>query len=591
MDTWLWPSTVAKTITSRYGMRTLQGKRKMHKGIDISGSNVRGTPVLASQGGNVTTASFVEGYGNAVYIDHGNGFTSRYAHMDRIDVKSGQQVVKGQQIGLLGNTGHSTGPHLHFEIRVNGEHVNPEPYLNPNMSITEPTVSVLGSDWFASENSPSSWDTNVENSEIVLTKVPYTNKYVSGVRVSDTTEQPLHSFISISVGDVTLTTKPSKPNLMMSLEFVKLEEAGSSGNFTIFDDNWEDIEVLLAEHWNNINVQYGYADDTGNPVESKSYSLILQNYTVKFNLEGVILSVDFFSEGLYMNLATTSVDTNTKNPTEAIKAICRSMGVSPSGHEIIVKDENFAITKDCDREENFKFDNENPVTYIVESIVPEASNAEERKSYRFYIDEHNVAYLKEIEYRSPTKTYVYQRGYDSSVLDLTFDMKGTFGGTTKFQIASSLSGNVWGTTEKRDQAYSITIDPQNTVSEIAGPYLGIASNQSTPLIDSTGDTEDQTKRRLYYHVRNSLESQYTAQMVILGDPSLELFQTVWIINLTDNGTLHHTSGIYRIISIIDSLEGGNYVTSLKLVRNADSVGATENMYDSESVSRRMDLGE
>ncbi|MDD4569230.1 MAG: peptidoglycan DD-metalloendopeptidase family protein [Tepidanaerobacteraceae bacterium] len=118
----LWP-TVGQ-ITSPFGRRG----REFHTGIDIDQS--KGAPVRASNAGTVTFAGWRGGYGNLVIINHGGGFETYYAHNSSISVSVGQQVEKSQQIAKVGSTGRSSGPHVHFEIRVNGSPVNPLDYLN-----------------------------------------------------------------------------------------------------------------------------------------------------------------------------------------------------------------------------------------------------------------------------------------------------------------------------------------------------------------------------------------------------------------------------------------------------------------------------
>jgi len=100
---------------------------RMHDGIDIAASS--GTPIHAAASGTVIYAGWMEGYGNLVVIDHGNGLSTAYGHQSSIAVGNGQAVAQGQTIGYVGTTGHSTGPHLHFEVRVNGAPVDPLGYL------------------------------------------------------------------------------------------------------------------------------------------------------------------------------------------------------------------------------------------------------------------------------------------------------------------------------------------------------------------------------------------------------------------------------------------------------------------------------
>ena len=125
--TYIWPCY--GTISSYFGSRSspTAGASTNHKGIDIAVST--GTSVMATSGGTVTVAGWQSGYGYVVYIDHGNGVTSRYGHLSKILVSVGDYVSQGDVIARSGNTGNSTGPHLHFEIRVNGTAVNPLSYL------------------------------------------------------------------------------------------------------------------------------------------------------------------------------------------------------------------------------------------------------------------------------------------------------------------------------------------------------------------------------------------------------------------------------------------------------------------------------
>lgn len=123
---------------SGYGMRIhpVHKVRKFHKGIDFTAP--KGTAIQATGNGKVTKVEKrKKGYGNNVTIDHGFGYTTLYAHMSDIDVKKGDKVTKGQKIGSIGNTGTSTAPHLHYEVRINGKHVNPIDYCMDGLTLEE----------------------------------------------------------------------------------------------------------------------------------------------------------------------------------------------------------------------------------------------------------------------------------------------------------------------------------------------------------------------------------------------------------------------------------------------------------------------
>lgn len=126
----IWPVPGYSTITSDYGMRfhPILHRNKMHTGIDIGGAP-SGARIVAADGGTVIYRGWLGGYGNVVIIDHGKSYSTLYAHLSSFAVSKGQQVSQGQKIGGIGSTGWSTGPHLHFEVRINGVHQNPRNYL------------------------------------------------------------------------------------------------------------------------------------------------------------------------------------------------------------------------------------------------------------------------------------------------------------------------------------------------------------------------------------------------------------------------------------------------------------------------------
>jgi murein DD-endopeptidase MepM/ murein hydrolase activator NlpD len=116
-------------ITSRFGYRKspFTGRRELHKGYDIASR--QGTPILATADGVVTFAGKKGLYGNFIVIDHGHGMITRYGHCQKVLKKSGDKVKRWETIALMGNTGRSTGPHVHYEVHLNGIPVNPIKYI------------------------------------------------------------------------------------------------------------------------------------------------------------------------------------------------------------------------------------------------------------------------------------------------------------------------------------------------------------------------------------------------------------------------------------------------------------------------------
>ena len=123
----IWPAK--GWLSSRFGYRKspFTGKREFHKGLDISAR--MGAPIIASADGTVSFSGWDRGYGRVVVIKHGYGLKTRYAHLKKSLVKKGQHVKRGETIGLVGNSGRTTGSHLHYEVHLNGVPVNPLRYV------------------------------------------------------------------------------------------------------------------------------------------------------------------------------------------------------------------------------------------------------------------------------------------------------------------------------------------------------------------------------------------------------------------------------------------------------------------------------
>ena len=131
-----WPVPGYTRISSPYGMRThpITGVYKLHTGVDISAP--MGASFIAANDGIVVKAQYNSAYGNMVMINHGGGISTLYAHGSQILVEVGQQVSRGDEVLKVGSTGYSTGPHAHFEVRVNGQYTNPMPYITSQTPTT-----------------------------------------------------------------------------------------------------------------------------------------------------------------------------------------------------------------------------------------------------------------------------------------------------------------------------------------------------------------------------------------------------------------------------------------------------------------------
>lgn len=133
-------------LTSGYGSRNhpILRRRAQHNGVDLAAP--RGTPVYATADGIVEMAQWYSSYGNYVQIGHGGEMETRYAHLSSYTVQSGEQVRVGDLIGYVGSTGRSTGPHLHYEIRVGGQAVNPIPYMTAHLDTDDSEQAARGGD-------------------------------------------------------------------------------------------------------------------------------------------------------------------------------------------------------------------------------------------------------------------------------------------------------------------------------------------------------------------------------------------------------------------------------------------------------------
>lgn len=386
---------------------------------------------------------------------------------------------------------------------------------------------------------------------------------VIAARTAQFTPQPAHAYMNLYIGDKIFSTEPPKPCILQGFEMTRIQEQSSTAYFTLFDDDWYKLEKYLADNYNNIYLEYGYSGG----VKSRKYKLRLKNYSISFVFTGVILSVEATTEGAIDNLKSITLETaesnanSSYNPTEAIRNICEAAGFT-------IDESKFVDTEDVIRDEPYNLIQENPITYIQQVIIPEAQK--DNEILLFNVDDKNVATFTRMVYgeeREATHTYIYQKGYDSVVRDLSFDIKGVFGATTRFSLSTKLISSAFDPLTKDE--FHASFDTANTVTEAPGTLQHTKASQSDPLIDIAGAAPQQTKNRLYYYVKRDGINMYEANMTIIGDPNIELFESVRIIVVTDDGFLHHTSGRYMIKGITDTLSGGQLTTTLKLIRNGD----------------------
>lgn len=393
-------------------------------------------------------------------------------------------------------------------------------------------------------------------------------KRVAATRVADFTIQPVYAYFDIYVGDRLLSTmlprQSTRPNIYQSFEMTRIKGTGNTCNFVLFDDDWYRIEKILSDNFNDIYVRYGYSNGGAT---SPKYKMILKNYSISFTSTGVILSVSAISESAISNLAPMALATDTYAPgkkyypTDAVKKICEAAGIK-------VSDKNFDEADPVDRGDPYVLRADNPITYINEIILPEANAKGDR--FIFYVDENGEAHFQKHIYGKngpPKRTYVFQKGYDSVVKDLVVDVKGVFGGTTLYETATGLKSTIISPKDK-SVSYSsyLTTD---TITQATGILQHTNANQSIPYVDPAGATPNQLSNKLYYYVQSANASAYEATIEILGDPNIDFLDDVRLIVVADDGSLHHTSGVYLIQGVTDTISGGEMTTTLKLMRNGD----------------------
>lgn len=231
--TMIWPHN--GEITSPYGWRThpIYGTTRYHSGIDIGADF--GDPIMAAAGGIVEFAGWASGYGNFVIIDHGNGLESCYGHNSGFTVTEGQTVTQGQTIAIAGSTGDSTGPHCHFEVRLDGNPTDPGQYLDGSRVIPTTPATEIGPDGLP----------RYKNSD-------YDEQNIDFDRFFDFAKT-MRDAISTFAEKCTAAIRLVQDEVRWLFVILITIDLALSAMFNMFEDNWEPINWLLTRF-----LKYGF---------------------------------------------------------------------------------------------------------------------------------------------------------------------------------------------------------------------------------------------------------------------------------------------------------------------------------------------
>lgn len=379
--------------------------------------------------------------------------------------------------------------------------------------------------------------------------------------VASKTDQPAMSFIKVVIGTrIDITTLP--PRCVIGFEINRITGGGEEFTLTLFDENWEELEYLLAENQGNVVVSYGYIGGSARTISGS-----LTDYSIEFTNDGARIIASGVAESVLGNLIPITLDTNTLNPTEAAKSICKKQGW-------IVNDANFHPSNDIEggNIDSLAVLDEYPIQYITTKLAPLAVRSSDGVTgYRFHLDESQnppVAYFRPIDFQEDAiRTYVYMKGYDSSVLDLQLNVNGIFGGTDL--VTTGLSSSFI----DPDTKEVITIDKDLNSTRIygTGNYTHTKSGVAVKNVDAAGRNNSQMNALLNYKMTIGMNGiyPYDGILQIVGDPDILFDSTIRLVIITNTGHLHHCSGLYRVDGIVDSISDGLFTTTLNIWKGED----------------------
>lgn len=511
---------------------------------------------------------------------------------DMSSLSVGQVFKRGDAICREGTDGQATGNHLHLSFgigKISGtgwtQNTKGKWVLTTTGGTYPPEALIYIDDSFTKviqnkgllfkklpENSVDNTTNSSTNSyepidssngtNIELSKDSSAITYESTVlprRVSNSGSQPFLAYVEIFIAGQLLTFVP--PQHIINMDFDRVDDSGSTLILTVFDKNWDDLELLFSNNFGNVQLRYGLVGGKS----SKSYNLELVDYSIEFNTAGTLLTLRGHSTGVVDNLDLITMDTNTTNPTEAAKQICRRKGW-------LVIDTNFEPSLDVNfsNKDTIALMNEHPATYIKYHLAPIARSLIAGESgYKFYLDDSTnppTAHFKIPKLVSNAhKTYIYMKGIDSPIIDLSLRINGVNGGFSENSVFTEAEASFIDPITKEKVTLSEDINSNRVLA--AGEYSHTKSKQSKEILDSAGASPSQMNAILNYRVRTAMP--YEGEMTILGDPEIEFYEVIRLMIITDKGNLHHSSGLYHVTHITDTISDGSMFTRLEIFRRED----------------------
>lgn len=380
----------------------------------------------------------------------------------------------------------------------------------------------------------------------------------------DQIPNPYYPFVNLRVGDVDLTMSP--PSHVMSFRYKRnTASQANTFSFDLFDDEAIQLEETIAQGYQDVHFMYGYSGGA----RSNTYKGIIDNYSIQLLPGGhAILSVTGYS---------TAVESHFNPITKTYEGLCISDIVTDIANEqgwILGKIEPTEIVWDGDTDKTFICSNKSPVAFIKEQLIPYAKSTNKGLSgYQLWFDDESdglVVNFAPVDYsKEPESSYIYQ--WNASNIDTVRSFSPQFpgaallsqgGGKTQVNYIDSTTGK---------PASFIYGDSTDTNKPITGSY-GPDYDRVRSIINASILTPQEAELLASDMWTRTANFVYNASLEIMGDPTIMPMSTTFVGIITKQGLMHHSSGIYLILEIEDSIQNGDFSSTLSLVRNASNYG-------------------